>query len=63
MPLRLACESQDIDALTGECANPYWADDAGFPTLSISDAYEIGVAIAWLWAVAYGYRVLKRWLR
>lgn len=62
MPRILTCDESDYDAITGTCAAPYFAESSGWE-LSISDAQAIGWAIAWLWAVAWGIRQLKRMLR
>lgn len=43
----------------------YWAElqdpSSGFlPTLSLEDAAQIGMAIAFLWAVAFAWREIRR---
>ena len=62
MPRTLQCAEPDYDPLTGTCAAPFYGEPSIFE-LSIEDAQAIGWAIAYLWAVAWGIRQLKRMLR
>jgi hypothetical protein len=59
----LQCADADFDAATGTCAAPFYGDaPSAIPTLSIADAMQIGLAIALLWGIAYGFRMVKRLL-
>lgn len=61
MARALLCDEGDFNVSTGECAAPYFGEvPSSMPSLSISDAQAIGLAIALLWAVAFGIRMLKR---
>lgn len=56
-----ACLPADYNATTHVCAAPFWTyPPTSFPTLSIADAQEIGVAFAMLFAVAYIFRVIRK---
>lgn len=60
-PIVQACDSADVDPVTGVCAHPYWAQQQLlFPELDIPSGLAIGAAILACWAVAYGYKVLRR---
>ena len=60
-PLVLSCLEADYNATTGECAAPFYSyAPSAFPTLSIADAQLIGLAIAYLLAVAWVIRMAKR---
>lgn len=62
--LVLTCKVDDYDATTGQCVAPFYTypPTAGFPPLSLDDAQTIGLAIAVLWAAAWGIRRVKRLL-
>jgi hypothetical protein len=58
-----SCAEADFNAATQTCAAPIWTPEASaLPTMSIADAQQIGMAIALLWAVAWGIRMVKRTL-
>lgn len=57
----LACDAQDFDATTGQCAQPYYALPPSFlPYLSFADGVQIAGAIAGIWAIGVVGRVLIR---
>ena len=57
------CHEADFNASTGTCAAPYYGPVSGaFPTLSIADAQQIAIAIAVLWAAAWGIRRMVKLL-
>jgi hypothetical protein len=56
-----SCLEADYNASTATCAAPIWnPQEAGFPTLTIEGAQEIGTAIAVLWAVAWVFRQVRK---
>lgn len=62
-PLVLACMEADFNPQTGECAAPFYTySPTGLPALSIEDAQQIGMAIAFLLAVAFVFRRLRKFL-
>jgi hypothetical protein len=55
------CAESDFDAATMTCAAPIWTPQvAGWPALSLSEAQEIGAAVALVLAFAWVIRRLKR---
>lgn len=51
------CDPAQFDATTQTCAAGYWAEESvGYPTLTIADAQEIGMACALLFATAWVFR-------
>jgi hypothetical protein len=61
--LVLTCKASDFNATTQTCAAPFYSQQAeALPSMSIDDAQQIGMAIALLWAVAWGIRALKKTL-
>ena len=57
-----ACLEADFDAATQTCTAPYWIPQPTIlPALSVADAQQIGMAIAFLLAVAWVFRrVIKQ---
>lgn len=63
MPKVMQCDEGDFNPATGTCAAPYFGDAPSvFPTLSIADAQEVGIAIVWLWGIAFGLRAIRKFL-
>lgn len=61
IPVYMACDSADLDAVTGACSNPIWLPAPSlFPPLDASAGIAISVAILCVWALAYGYTLLGR---
>jgi len=59
--LYLACNAEDYVVETGECVQPYYALPPSFiPYLSYQDGFLIGGAIAGVWALGVGFRLLVR---
>jgi hypothetical protein len=57
----MACLEADFDSETGTCAAPIWdAELTGLPQLSIADAQAIGVSFAYLFAVAFVFRLMRK---
>ncbi|MGB5851597.1 MAG: hypothetical protein WBG85_04795 [Rhodanobacter sp.] len=60
-PLVQACDSADVDPVTGVCAHPFWTQQQlFFPDLDMPSGVAIGTAILACWAVAYVYKSLRR---
>lgn len=52
-----SCADADFNASTQTCAAPIWTPEtSALPTMTISDAQQIGMAAALLWATAWGIR-------
>ncbi|MGN7725122.1 hypothetical protein ACTJIL_04840 [Luteimonas sp. 22616] len=63
-PLVLACDVADYNATTYECAAPYFTEQTTvLPALSIEDAQLIGAAVAYLLAIAFVFRLLRKFLQ
>ena len=61
--LVLVCDLADYNGTTGECVAPHYATQTtGLPTLSIEDAQSIGLAFAYLLAIAFVFRRLRKFL-
>jgi hypothetical protein len=49
------------DELTSSCTVEGWADPpSSWPTMTLDDAYAIGLAIALCWAIGWGFGQLRR---
>lgn len=60
-PLVQHCLPQDFDAALQTCAAPYWsAVGSAFPVLSVADAVDLGWTFAWLYAIAWGFRMIRK---
>ena len=56
-----ACMEADFDAATQTCTPPYWIPQPTvLPALSVADAQQIGLAIAFLLACAWVIRRVKK---
>jgi len=56
-----ACMEADFDAATQTCTAPYWIPQPTvLPALSVADAQQIGLAIAFLLACAWVIRRVKK---
>jgi hypothetical protein len=62
--LVIACKVEDYNATTEVCAAPFYTypPSSVLPALTLADAQALSVAIAYLWAVAWGIRRLKKLL-
>lgn len=59
--LYLACDSADVDEVTGECSAPIWAEGPTlFPPLTTTEGLQIGFAIVGVWTIGLIARVLVR---
>lgn len=59
--LYLACDAQDYDVSTGQCAQPYYAMPPSFlPYLSYAEGAAVAGAIAGVWAVGVVARMFIR---
>lgn len=57
------CLESDFDAATGTCAQEIWIPQVpSLPALSIEEAQSIGIAVAALWAVAFVFRRVRKFL-
>ena len=53
----LTCLEADFDPATQTCAAPFYTTQpTSFPSLSIADAQQIGMAMAFVLAVAWVFR-------
>ncbi|TCI10118.1 hypothetical protein EZM97_14460 [Dyella soli] len=60
-PVVQGCDSADVDATTGVCAHPYWVQQQSFfPELDATSGIAISIAILACWAVAYGFKTMRR---
>jgi hypothetical protein len=58
-----ACLESDYDSATGICAAPIWIPQPSLiPELTIEDAQAIGLAFALLFATAFVFRLLRKFL-
>lgn len=64
MSLVMRCNLPDYDSVTGSCAAPYWATESGgfLPPLPVSDALTLTSALIGLCAIAYGLKLVRRYL-
>lgn len=59
--LQVVCDSADVDAATGVCANPVWVPiQYLLPPLDATAGVAIGLGILACWALAFGYLALQR---
>jgi hypothetical protein len=57
------CLESDFDAATGTCAAEIWIPQPSIiPELTIADAQSIGIAVAYVWAVAFVFRLIRKTL-
>lgn len=57
------CLESDFDAATGTCAQEIWIpQQTSLPALTVEEAQTIGIAFALLWAVAFVFRRLRKFL-
>lgn len=60
----LACAHEDMDVQAGTCAQEQWIPQPTvIPELSIADAQQIGMQIALLLAVAFVFRLIRKFLQ
>jgi hypothetical protein len=61
VPVVLMCDSADVDAVTQQCAHPLWASIPTFiPEFDAASGIAVGVAIWSVWAIAYGFKKMRR---
>lgn len=49
------------DEATDTCTTQVWVDQPGLlPNLTIADSYVIGLNIAFVWAIAYTFKLAKK---
>lgn len=59
----LACPDSQFDPATQTCASTVFVPQtSALPELTIEDAQAIGVSIAYLFAVAYVFRLIRKHL-
>lgn len=60
----MQCNAADYDAVTQTCASPFYGPaPTTFPTMTITDAQEIGMAMALLLVTAWCIRQCARALQ
>lgn len=58
-----ACLESDFDAATGTCHQVIWIPQPSLiPELSVADAQLIGVNVAYVLAIAFVFRLLRKFL-
>ena len=58
-----ACLESDLDAASGTCTVPIWIPQPSLlPDLTVGEAQAIGTAIALLWAVAFVFRRVRKFI-
>lgn len=58
-----ACLERDFDAATGTCQQVIWIPQPSIvPELSVADAQQIGVSVAYVLAIAFVFRVLRKFV-
>lgn len=58
-----ACLERDFDAVTGTCTQVIWIPQPTLiPELSVEDAQQIGLSVAWILAAAFVLRQLRKFL-
>ncbi|MDC7805223.1 hypothetical protein PQS31_00055 [Luteimonas sp BLCC-B24] len=58
-----ACLERDFDAATGTCQQVIWIPQPSLiPELSVADAQQIGVSVAYVLAIAFVFRLLRKFL-
>ncbi|MGS0539354.1 hypothetical protein ACQEPV_011905 [Xanthomonas oryzae pv. oryzicola] len=56
-----ACREADLDTAAGTCTAVIWIPQPSLlPELAVKDAQAIGSAIAFLWATAYVFRLIRK---
>ncbi|MEO7702917.1 MAG: hypothetical protein ABIZ04_27100 [Opitutus sp.] len=63
--LTLYCHEADYNTSTQVCAAPYYGpviNSGWLPPLSIADAQSIAVAILMLWATAFIFRQIRKFI-
>ena len=59
----LACAHEDMDVQAGTCTQEQWIPQPSVvPELTIEDAQQIGMAFAFLLAVAFTLRKIRQFL-
>lgn len=57
----LTCLEADFEPATQTCASPFYTTTpTSFPSLSVEDAQAIGMAMAYVLAVAWVFRRVKK---
>lgn len=57
------CLESDFDAATGTCAQEVWIPQMpSLPALTVEEAQQLGVAIALLFALAFVFRRLRKFI-
>ena len=58
-----ACREADFDPQAGTCAAEIWIPQPSIiPELTVGDAQQIGMAVAYLLAVAFVLRLIRKFL-
>jgi len=59
----LACAHEDMNVQAGTCAQEQWIPQPSvIPALSIADAQQIGMQVAFLLAVAFVFRTIRKFI-
>lgn len=58
-----ACLESNFDAATGTCSAQIWIPQPSIlPELTIADAQALGLAFAGLWALAFVFRTIRKFV-
>ena len=58
-----ACLERDFDAATGTCQQVIWIPQPSIvPELTVADAQQIGVSVAYVLAIAFVFRLLRKFV-
>lgn len=65
MALYLACDLDDYNPATGECAAPYFTEIAPpspsvLPPLTVEEGFLVSGAILLVWAIAWTFKAAKK---
>lgn len=63
MTIVLQCAPEDYDNVTHTCSDPFYAEsESVFSGLTLEQANELALAIAGLWAIAWVFRRIFRFI-
>ncbi|MBB3228188.1 hypothetical protein FHW69_002823 [Luteibacter sp. Sphag1AF] len=61
LPMVMMCLSENIDQTTGACSQIMWVHIPSLiPEFDTASGVAVGVAVLSVWAIAYGFKKMKR---